>query len=102
MVEVLEDASWSEVVTQKEVVRAVFSFDEFVIHRRAVELPKYRVGSPPTLLQRGDLRKRIGSDGVRQAVIGYPRIELLALVVPEVKTKDWVASAGGLDDGVNM
>ena len=31
-----------------------------------------------------------------------PSIERLALVVPEVEAKVWVAVAGGLDDGVDV
>ncbi len=39
---------------------------------------------------------------MRQAVVGYPRIERLALVVPEVKAEVWGAGAGALDVRVDV
>ena len=89
-------------VAPEEEVRAVLPADEFVIHRRAVELPEYWIRPPSPLLLDGDLGECVGADRVRQAVVNYPRVELLALVVPEVEPEVRGAPAGGLDHGVNV
>ena len=39
---------------------------------------------------------------MRQPVVGYPRVELLSLVVPEVEAEVGRGVADRLDDGVNV
>ncbi len=39
---------------------------------------------------------------MRQAVVDYPCIELLALVLQEVEQEVWVGVAGGLNDRVDV